>query len=74
LCAGRRTKGYLIIAYKKCEGVSGVTVDFAKSTATVAYDPKTANEKTLLTRVLKGTRFAASRIEERDKEKDRKEN
>ena len=57
----------VVTAYKKCAGVTDATVDFAKSTATVTYDPTKVKEETLVTEALKGTRFAASKIDDKDK-------
>ncbi|MCY3021757.1 MAG: heavy-metal-associated domain-containing protein [Planctomycetota bacterium] len=55
----------VVTAFKKCDGVTETAVDFAKSTATVTYDPKKTTEETLLTNGLKGTKYTAAKPEEK---------
>jgi mercuric ion binding protein len=58
----------VVTAFKKAEGVSDAKVDFAEKTATITYDPaKTTPEK--LTEALKGTRYTAAKLDDKDKEK-----
>ena len=63
----------VVTAFKKADGVSEATVDFAKATATVTFDPKKTNADTLVSTALKGTRYTAAKADDKDKDKDKKE-
>ena len=64
----------VVTAYKKSEGVTEAKVDYGKSTVAVTYDPKKITEETLVTEVLKGTKYSASRMDESDKHRAREQN
>jgi len=56
----------VVTALMKVDGISDVTVDVKKSTASVTYDPaKTGPEK--LVAAFKDTKFSASKAEDPDK-------
>jgi len=63
----------VVTAFKKADGVSEATVDFAKATATVTFDPKKTNADTLTSTALKGTRYTAAKLDEKDKDKKEKD-
>ena len=58
----------VVTAFKKADGVTDATVDFAKKIAVVTYDPaKTSPDK--LVDALKGTKYTATKQEEKKDEK-----
>lgn len=55
----------MVTAFKNCEGVLAVDVDCSKGIAKVTFDPKKTTVETLMKDALKGTKFSASKIEEK---------
>ena len=58
----------MVTAFKKVEGVTDASVDFKAKTATVTYDPAKTNEEKV-SGALKGTKFTASKPEEKSEKK-----
>lgn len=59
----------MVTALKKCDGVIDAKADCGKGLATVTFDPKKTSVETLVKEPLKGTKFAAAVVDDKDKPK-----